>query len=123
MSLLSELLTTVSSLGGGTVGTDLFGQTLPVSPVVGTAVILTGGFFSADNPTRKSGFQIVHRNTHLSSGTTFVTSIHGALANAWNILPTILGRVEAVNEPGAYAYSADRRALFSLNFFITRFGA
>lgn len=121
MSLLSELLTAVSSYGGGTVGTNLFAQTLPVSPTVSTAIILTGGPFDAGQPTRRKTFQIVHRNTHLSSGVTFITSLHAALSNAWNPLPTIQCRIEALTEPGHYAYTGDRNCLYPLNFLVTLF--
>lgn len=119
MSVLSELLTLASSLGCGTIGTNLFAQTLPVSPVVGTAVILHGGPMSGGEPTRSRSFQILHRNTSLASGTTFVTSLNESLRNLWNGLDTIQCRIEAVNEAGAFFYSGDRQPVFSLNYRMT----
>jgi hypothetical protein len=118
--LVGELLTAVASLGGGTVGTNLFGLTLPVSPVVCTVVQLYDGPFVASNPTHQAGFTILHRNTHVDSGLTLVTSIHALLRDSWNILPTITGRIEAVNVPNGYVYDDQNRwAYFPLRFVIT----
>lgn len=119
LKLLTDLLTTVSSLTGTTTGSNLFGQTLPTSPAVVTAVVLTGGFFDGANPVRLPTFQILHRNTHVSSGFTFVCSLHAELKNTWNRLPRVKGRIQALAEPGFYAYDQNNRPVFSMNFSLT----
>lgn len=113
MSLISELLTAVASLANGQ---RVFAQSMPTSPVVATCVILTGGPFDPSNPTRNPTFQVVHRNTNVESGATFVTSLHAGLSNAWNTLPSINARIVATSEPGGYVFIGDRNALYSLNF-------
>ena len=120
IGLVSELMTMVASLGGGTVGTNLFGLTLPVSPVVCTVVQLYDGPFVASNPTHQVGFSIIHRNTHIDSGLTLVSSIHATLRDVSNLLPSITGRIEAVNVPNGYVYDDQNKwAYFPLRFVLT----
>lgn len=116
MPLVEEILTAVASLA---MGGKVFIGTLPASPAVCTAVILTGGFFDVSNPTRFPTFQVVHRNTNVQSGGSFVSSLNAGLANTWDALPTIPCRIEAVTEPGAYVYVNDKLALWSLNYRVT----
>jgi hypothetical protein len=113
--LLAELITAVSSF----TGTRVFAGTVPASPAVCTAVVPTGGFVRAGDPTRFPTFQVIHRNTNVQSGFSFVNSLHSRLANAWDVLPTITARVEAVTEPGGYAYVNDKLVMFSLNYRLT----
>lgn len=120
VNLLLELMTTLQSLNVGTVQGNLFPQTLPMSPVVCTAVQLTTSPFNPADPIRQVGFQVIHRNTHIASGLSLVTSVHAYLANGWNVLPTIQGRTVAVNEPGGYVYDDDKRwAYFPLRFVLS----
>ena len=119
MALIDELVTAVASLTGTTFGTNLFAHTLPVTPTVCTAVLLSGGFDGVGNPVRYPTFQILHRNTNVQSGSTFVGSLHAGLRDVWNLLPTIKCRIQALSEVGGMGYVGDARPFWSQNYVLS----
>jgi hypothetical protein len=89
---------------------------MPETPFTCTAVLPNGGFSSGGKtPVRYPAFSVVHRGTNLVSVLTLATSLHAALNNSWNALPTLRGRLQAVNEPGDYFYGADGHIYTAVN--------
>jgi hypothetical protein len=105
--------------GVGTLGTDLFIQTMPEQPVVGTVVVMTGGPVLVGNPTRFPSFQIQHRNTHVASALPKSQEIHNLFDNKWNVLKEFPGRIVLVSEVGAAFKDDGGRVIFPLNYAIT----
>ena len=114
------LVTTVTAYlalqGVGTVGTDLFNQVLPEDPVLGTVVVLTGGISIPSDPTRRPGFQVLHRNPSVEAGLSKSTQINRLLDNQWNVLSGFPGRITATSEAGAYFKDESGNSLFPLNY-------
>lgn len=103
----------------GTLGTDLFLESLPEDPVNGTVVKMTGGPIDPASPVRNPSFQIIHRNKSSREGLRKVTEINNLLNNQWNVIPCFPGRVVSFSEAGASSKDAGGRAVFSLNFVVT----
>lgn len=109
----SYLTTQITSL---VIGRNLQAGILPNSPVVVTAVIPTGGPFLPFDSMRYRQFQILHRNTVLSSAMALVNSIWASLDNVYNPFGCDTGRIFPNHEPGPMWRDANMQFIYSLNF-------
>lgn len=121
----NRLVTDVASyLGASGIGSlsssgtpgNLYIEYAPDSPKVTTVVFHTGGPSFPGNPMRFPSFSVHHRNTHVSSGLALITSVYSLLDNKWNVLPRVLGRIGADQEPGGYFVDSNGLFIFPLSF-------
>lgn len=117
--LVRDLAAYLQTNGVGTLGTDLFIQTMPERPAVSTVVVMTGGPIIPGDPTRRPTFQVQHRNTHIASALPKSVEIHNLLDNKWNILKDFPGRIVGVSEVGPSFKDDAGHIIFSLNFAFT----
>ena len=114
--LLNKITDYLAAQGVGTVGTDIFLQVLPEKPVTGTVVVLTGGLDLPDDPTRRPGFQVLHRNPNGRLALAKSVEINRLLSGQWNVLSGFPGRITAVSEPGSYFKDEAGNFLYFLNY-------
>lgn len=119
-NLANLLAEHMAANGIGTLGTDLFIQTMPELPRVSTVVVMTGGPIIPEDPTRRPSFQVQHRNTHIESALPKSVQIHNLFDNRWNVLKDFPGRIVAVSEVGSSFKDESGLVIFPLNFaFVT----
>lgn len=132
--LFTELVATVLSskgvgvfTGGNTTGNNIFCDTMPTSPLTCTAVIATGGPYDVTDPVRHPTFQILHRNTNITSARWAISMVHTIFNNQWNVLCPVAsnvntagytGRTYSLTEPGVHWRDSDNLIIFSTNYML-----
>lgn len=119
MNLLEDIVTFLGSMGYGTPGTTVYAGLLPPQPFVATSVMLTGGPVPDASPTYFRTFQILHRNTSVASGMTFVSSLNDLLENSWRASCGRGGRVTPKHRPGPYYVDKNGHFVYTLNYQLT----
>jgi len=110
---------TLAADGADAAGTDIFMQVLPEAPITGTVIVSTGGIDLPSDPTRRPGFQVLHRNPNASLGLAKSVQINRLLAGQWNVLSGFPGRITAVSEPGSYFKDDAGNFQYFLNYVVT----
>lgn len=100
----------------GTLATDIFLERMPPSPDNLVGVFLTGGQVIGSRTIDVIRFQVLVRDSSITSGLTRAETIWNLLQNSWGELSTSKARITADGQPGIKFRDSNELLVFSLNF-------
>ena len=117
MELIEDVANYLAAQGQGVVGTDIFMNDLPSSPVVAIGIYNTGGPESEMvDPVHRDGFQLLMRGEQHSIQLPKARTVYNLLHDKWNILTERKGRIVGELRPGSYYLDDANFVVYTLNF-------
>ena len=113
-AVLDAVGTYVSTMGFGTLGTNLFLDTLPGTPYSCVGVFQYGGIRIEGDPLRRMDFQVKVRNSDHTAAATKVSSLYAIFDRKWCCLsPTFNGNFQCLSEISEKRVDENHHAVYT----------
>ena len=112
--VLDAIGTYVASYGFGTLGQNLFLETLPFTPYSCVGLFQYGGVRIEGNPLRRMDFQVRVRNPDAAQAFTTISSLYTLFDNKWcSLAPSYRGNFQCLSEISPKTVDENKHTLYN----------